>query len=62
MPNENPLKYDRTFTMKCDDQFLQALDDLRAWERPVKPRAEFIRDVIVALHQQQSAKQKTRPR
>ena len=46
MPNSNPLKYTTGFHMRVDDTFLQDLDDLRAQERPLLNRADFVRKLV----------------
>lgn len=50
MPNVSPKRFSETLHMRCDDEFLAKLDDLRIAQRPkggrVPSRADVIRDVI----------------
>jgi hypothetical protein len=46
MPNVSPVRYTTTLHMRCDEDFLAKLDDLRAQERPVITRAELIRKLV----------------
>ena len=46
MANVNPVKYNRPFMMRVDDDFLAKLDDLRVAERPVKSRSDYIRKLV----------------
>jgi hypothetical protein len=46
MPNVSPVRYTTTLHMRCDEEFLGKLDDLRAQARPVLSRAELIRKLV----------------
>jgi hypothetical protein len=46
MPNVSPLKFVTTFHMRCDQRFLDDLDDLRARSRPILSRADFLRTLV----------------
>jgi len=46
MPNVAPVRFTATLHMRCDDEFLADLDDLRVRERPVLTRAEMIRRLV----------------
>ena len=46
MANTKPLKLKTAFTMRADDAFLSKLDDLRASDRPVKTRADMLRELV----------------
>ncbi len=46
MPNTSPLKYKIGFHMRIDEEFLSDLDDLRAQERPLLSRAEYVRKMV----------------
>ena len=46
MPNVSPLKFVTTFNMRCDEQFLADLDDLRAKDRPLLSRADYLRKLV----------------
>jgi hypothetical protein len=46
MPNVAPIRFTDTFHMRCDEEFLADLDDLRVRERPVLSRGEMIRRLV----------------
>jgi hypothetical protein len=46
MPNTNPLQYTTGFHMRCDEAFLRDLDELRASERPLLSRADYVRKLV----------------
>jgi len=46
MANVSPKKFVKPFTMRADDQFFADLDDLRADERPLLTRSDFIRKLV----------------
>ena len=46
MGNTAPIKFSGHFHMRIDDEFLQDLDDLRAQERPLLTRADFLRKMV----------------
>jgi hypothetical protein len=46
MPNVAPIRFTDTFHMRCDEEFLADLDDLRVRERPVLSRGELIRRLV----------------
>ena len=46
MANTAPLKYKSAFTMRVDEAFLADLDNLRAAERPIMSRAEYLRKLV----------------
>ena len=48
MPKET--RYPNQFLMRTDDEFDQALEQLRSTERPVLSRADFIRKLVFDLH------------
>lgn len=61
MGNTKPKKLVTAFTMRADAAFLNDLDDLRAIERPVLPRAEYLRKLVrdaKAAHERREAKRK----
>jgi hypothetical protein len=46
MSNTNPLQYNTGFHMRCDEEFLQDLDELRAQGRPLLSRADYVRKLV----------------
>ena len=46
MANTKPKKHDSNFTMRVDATFTAKLDDLRAEARPVKTRADMLRQLV----------------
>jgi hypothetical protein len=46
MPNVSPVKYATAFTMRADDEFLSALDEIRKAERPEMSRADMLRRLV----------------
>jgi hypothetical protein len=46
MVNTKPKKHDSNFTMRVDTSFTAKLDDLRAETRPVKTRADMLRQLV----------------
>lgn len=59
MANSNPVKYDKPLTIRVDQEFLDAADELRAAERPVISRSEMIRK---ALFEARARQKKARAR
>ena len=49
------LEHDQHFHLRVGDEFFQRLDDLRALERPMPSRAEWIRRVIDEAYVRQIA-------
>jgi hypothetical protein len=56
MPNINPLKYKTGFHMRADKQFLLDLDELRAGERPLLSRADYVRKLVADAKLRAAAK------
>lgn len=46
MANEAPVRYAASFTMRTDDDFLDALDEVREGEKPVPSRADMLRRLV----------------
>jgi hypothetical protein len=44
--NTAPIKFSGHFHMRIDDEFLSDLDDLRAQERPLLSRADYLRKLV----------------
>jgi metal-responsive CopG/Arc/MetJ family transcriptional regulator len=45
MANTNPVRYDIPLTIRVDQEFLDAIDDLRRRLTPIPSRSEAIRDL-----------------
>lgn len=56
MANEAPLRYASSFTMRTDEEFLEALDAIRELERPVPSRADMLRKLVFEAHRKAKAK------
>lgn len=58
MPNTAPLKYGTGFHMRADEDFLKDLDDLRASERPLLSRADYVRKLVADAKKALAARNK----
>ena len=58
MPNVTPLKYKTGFHMRADKEFLEDLDELRAQERPLLNRADYVRKLVADKKAQVARKKK----
>ena len=58
MANVSPKKFAKPFTMRADDQFFADLDDLRAAERPLLTRSDFIRKLVADAKQSKGSRRK----
>ena len=58
MGNIAPVRFTDTLHMRCDEEFLAKLDDLRVLERPVLTRAELIRQLVDAAWKAKADKPK----
>ena len=58
MANVSPKKFVKPFTMRADDQFFADLDDLRAAERPLLTRSDFIRKLVADAKQSKGSRRK----
>ena len=50
LPMPKETRYPNQFLMRTDDEFDEALEQLRSAERPVLSRADFIRKLVFDLH------------
>jgi hypothetical protein len=46
MGNVSPVRFTTTLHMRCDEEFLEKIDDLRIKEKPPVTRAELIRKLV----------------
>lgn len=46
MKHPKEKEYDKAFTMRVKAQFLADIDDLRAKERPLLSRSDFLRKLV----------------
>jgi hypothetical protein len=47
MPNVNPVKYATDFTMRVDQEFLDAVEELRRLQTPIPTKADAIREAVM---------------
>lgn len=47
MPNVNPVKYTTAFTMRVDEDFLDAVEQLRKMESPIPSKSDAIRAAVM---------------
>ena len=59
MANTNPVRFDKPFAMRADQEFFAALDDLRARRRPVPTRADVIREAVARLAEAEKGRANT---
>ena len=43
----NPLKYNITFTIRVDQEFLDAVEELRRLQDPIPSKSDVIRDLVM---------------
>ena len=59
MPNKNDKPtQDKFFSMRTDEEFESALDDLRGLERPIVARATYLKALVLRLHAEQFRKKR----
>ena len=58
MANVNPTKYTTAFTMRVDQEFLDAVEELRRSQSPIPTKADAIRAAVMAALKQAKAKSK----
>lgn len=49
MANEKPLRYDIPKTYRVDQEFVDAVEEIRARQRPVPPASDVIRRAVLEL-------------
>jgi hypothetical protein len=49
MANVNPIKYRTAFTMRVDEEFLDALEQLRKLESPIPTKSDAIRAAVMEV-------------
>lgn len=47
MPNVSPKVQDRSFTLRADDAFFDALDELRSMLKPVPSKSDAVRMAVM---------------
>jgi hypothetical protein len=60
MPNVNPVKYTTAFTMRADQEFLDAVEELRRLQTPIPTKADAIRAAVMEALERAKAKSKRR--
>jgi hypothetical protein len=58
MPNVNPVKYTTAFTMRVDQEFLDALEELRRLRTPIPGKADVIRELVMEALKRAKAKKR----
>jgi hypothetical protein len=58
MPNVNPVKYTTAFTMRVDQEFLDAVEELRGLQRPIPTKADAIREAVMEALKRAKAKRR----
>jgi hypothetical protein len=48
MANQNPLEFDRPFTMRANEEFHDQLEAIRRTRDPIPTKAELIRALVAA--------------
>ena len=60
MPNVNPIKYSTAMTIRVDDEFKEAVDDLRTLIRPVPSKSEAVRRAVLEMRDRLSRSERKR--
>jgi hypothetical protein len=47
MPNVSPIKYTTAFTMRVDQEFLDAVEELRRLQSPIPTKSDVIREAVL---------------
>jgi hypothetical protein len=58
MPNVNPLKYSISFAMRVDQEFLDAVEELRRLQTPIPTKSDVIREAVMDALKRAKAKGK----
>jgi Arc/MetJ-type ribon-helix-helix transcriptional regulator len=58
MPNVTPLKYSISFAMRVDQEFLDAVEELRGLQRPIPTKSDVIREAVMEALKRAKAKGK----
>jgi hypothetical protein len=58
MANENPVKYTAAFTMRTDQAFLDALEELRRLQTPIPSKADVLRELVMEALKRAKAKKR----
>lgn len=56
MANKNPLKYDIPKTYRVDDEFVGAVEELRAMHRPIPPASDIVRRAVLEMRDRERKK------
>jgi predicted transcriptional regulator len=60
MPNVSPVRYTTVFTMRVDQDFLDAVDELRRLRTPISSKSNVIRGAVMDALKRAKAKGKRR--
>jgi len=58
MPNVSPVKYTTAFTMRVDQEFLDAVEELRRLQTPIPTKADAIRAAVMEALKRAKAKKR----
>ena len=58
MANVNPVKYTTAFTMRVDQEFLDAVEELRRLQSPIPTKADAIRAAVMEALKRARAKKR----
>jgi hypothetical protein len=47
MPNVSPIKYSTIFTIRVDQEFLDAVEELRELQRPIPTKSNVVREAVM---------------
>jgi hypothetical protein len=58
MPNMSPVKYATAFTMRVDQEFIDAVEELRRLQSPIPTKADAIRAAVMEALKRARAKRR----
>ena len=58
MPNVSPIKYKTSFMMRVDQEFLDAVEQLRRLQDPIPSKSDVIRELVMDAAKRAKAKSK----
>lgn len=47
MANTTPLKYQKAVTIRVDEDFIEAVEEIRRSEKPIPTKSDAIRDAVL---------------
>jgi hypothetical protein len=58
MSNAKPIKFTAAFTMRTDQEFLDAVEELRRLQTPIPSKSDVIRAAVIAALKQAKSKKR----